>query len=97
LDEDKNWALDVADLKEAVTEARSPCNPTAIVIINPGNPTGQVLTEHNIRDIIRFAQSESLLIMADEVRISSLIFGQYPMNATKTHFDEFVNVLYLYV
>ncbi|OQV20788.1 Alanine aminotransferase 2-like [Hypsibius exemplaris] len=67
LDEDKNWALDIADLKRAITEARRHCNPSVIVVINPGNPTGQVLTEDNIRAVIRFAQEEGLFIMADEV------------------------------
>ncbi|GAU95562.1 hypothetical protein RvY_07161-2 [Ramazzottius varieornatus] len=67
LDEDNNWALDISDLKRAVNEARKTSNPSVIVVINPGNPTGQVLTEENIREIIRFAYEEGLFIMADEV------------------------------
>ncbi|OWA54023.1 Alanine aminotransferase 1 [Hypsibius exemplaris] len=67
LDEEHNWALDIAELKRAIDECRSRCNPAAIVVINPGNPTGQVLTEENIRDVIRFAQEEGLFLIADEV------------------------------
>lgn len=44
------------------------CIPKAIVIINPGNPTGQVLTQQNIQDVIKFAHKNELLILADEVQ-----------------------------
>ncbi|XP_055327349.1 alanine aminotransferase 1-like isoform X2 [Paramacrobiotus metropolitanus] len=67
LDEDNNWALDINELKRSIREARKVCHPSVIVIINPGNPTGQVLTEENIRGIIKFAHEEGLYIMADEV------------------------------
>lgn len=40
-----------------------------IVVINPGNPTGQVLTRENIEAIIRFAYSNKLFIFADEVSL----------------------------
>ena len=43
------------------------CDPKAIVIINPGNPTGQVLTRENIEAVIKFAYKENLFILADEV------------------------------
>ena len=67
LDEDKNWALDVNELKRAMNEARGKCVPRAICVINPGNPTGQVLTRKNIEDVIKFAHEEGLMILADEV------------------------------
>lgn len=67
LNEAKNWALDMSELQRALNAARGQCVPRAIVIINPGNPTGQVLTKENIQNVIRFAKAENLLIMADEV------------------------------
>ncbi|XP_025833197.1 alanine aminotransferase 2-like, partial [Agrilus planipennis] len=51
----------------AVDDARKKCHPRAIVVINPGNPTGQVLTRQNIEDIIKFAYNEQLFMLADEV------------------------------
>lgn len=39
----------------------------ALVIINPGNPTGQCLSEENMREIIDFCQKERLVLLADEV------------------------------
>lgn len=67
LDEDKCWSLDVSELKRSVDAARQHCNPRAICIINPGNPTGQVQNRKCIEDVIRFVAKEHLFLMADEV------------------------------
>lgn len=67
LDEKNKWGLDIKELQRAIDEARKTTNPRAIVVINPGNPTGQVLTRSNIEDIIKFAYKEKLFIFADEV------------------------------
>ena len=49
LDESKNWALDIKDVKKRISAAKKAgTNLRCIVIINPGNPTGQVLSEENI-------------------------------------------------
>jgi len=42
-------------------------HPVAIAVINPGNPTGAVLTRENIAMVIRFARASGLAILADEV------------------------------
>ena len=42
LDEDNDWGLDVAELERAITEARTRCKVRGIVVINPGNPTGNL-------------------------------------------------------
>ena len=39
----------------------------ALVFINPGNPTGQCLTEDNLRDLITFCYNNHLVLCADEV------------------------------
>ncbi|VDO93239.1 unnamed protein product [Soboliphyme baturini] len=67
LDEDNNWALDISVLKRALEESRAHCCPRLLCVINPGNPTGQVLTLQNIQDIIKFANDEHLFLFADEV------------------------------
>ncbi|XP_050539227.1 alanine aminotransferase 1 isoform X2 [Daktulosphaira vitifoliae] len=67
LDEDNNWGLDIKELERSIKEAREYCNPRAIVVINPGNPTGQVLTKENVIDVIKFAYKEKLFLLADEV------------------------------
>jgi len=67
LDESRNWAMDVAELERSIVKAKNNYNVRAIVIINPGNPTGQVLTRENIENIIKFCYREKLFIFADEV------------------------------
>jgi len=86
LDEAKNWALDPQELERAINEAKSRCSPRAIVVINPGNPTGQVLTRQNIETIIRFAYKEKLYILADEVY-------QHNVYAEGSQFHSFKRVL----
>lgn len=56
------------EIERAYQESLSWCEPKAIVIINPGNPTGQVLSLENVQDIIKWAYDKKLLIIADEVR-----------------------------
>ncbi|XP_071348252.1 alanine aminotransferase 2-like isoform X2 [Trachinotus anak] len=67
LNEEKCWSLDISELQRALDEARQYCNPRALCIINPGNPTGQVQSRECIEDVIRFAAKERLFLMADEV------------------------------
>lgn len=67
LNEDNKWALDISELDRAYEEAKTTCNPRVLVVINPGNPTGQVLSRQNIEDIIKFAQKRRLFLLADEV------------------------------
>jgi len=67
LDEAREWALDLKELQRALNEAKAKCNPKLLVVINPGNPTGQVLSRENIEGIIKFAHREKLFILADEV------------------------------
>ncbi|KAI5632401.1 aminotransferase class I and II domain-containing protein [Phthorimaea operculella] len=67
LDEDHQWGLDPNELERSLKEAQKNCNVRALVVINPGNPTGQVLTRQNIEDVIKFAHKHNLFIFADEV------------------------------
>ncbi|KAK0064272.1 alanine aminotransferase 2 [Biomphalaria pfeifferi] len=67
LDESDSWSLKLSELERAIGEARPHCKPRAIVVINPGNPTGSVLKKENIQEIIRFARKEKLFLLADEV------------------------------
>ena len=42
LDEDNDWSLDINELERSIKEARKHCNVRGIVVINPGNPTGNI-------------------------------------------------------
>ncbi|VVD04123.1 alanine aminotransferase 1 [Leptidea sinapis] len=67
LDEDNGWGLDTNELERALKEASTTVKVRAIVVINPGNPTGQVLTRQNIEEIVKFANKHNLFVFADEV------------------------------
>lgn len=68
LNEEKEWSCEIPELERSIKQARSNnVNVRAIVIINPGNPTGGVLSEKSMQDIIRFAYENRLVILADEV------------------------------
>jgi glutamate--glyoxylate aminotransferase len=68
LNEAAGWALDVADMHKAVSDARAKgIASRGMVFINPGNPTGQCLPEDNLRSLIKFAYDNKIVLMADEV------------------------------
>lgn len=67
LDESTNWGLEISELERAYEEGKKLCNPKALVVINPGNPTGNVLSRENIENVIRFAHEKKLFLFADEV------------------------------
>ncbi|KAK4789836.1 hypothetical protein SAY86_017140 [Trapa natans] len=69
LDEATGWGLEVSELKKQLDSAKSNgVSVRALVVINPGNPTGQVLSEENQRQIVEFCKKEGLVLLADEVR-----------------------------
>ncbi len=68
LDEESGWSLSEEMLENAIRDAiKRGIHARAIVVINPGNPTGGVLSEENMRMVVRFAKRHSLTILADEV------------------------------
>jgi aspartate/methionine/tyrosine aminotransferase len=68
VNEENAWQLDEENLVESIDRARHDgIRPVAIAVINPGNPTGAVLSRENIAMIIRFAKRHGLAILADEV------------------------------
>ncbi|KAK4479202.1 hypothetical protein RD792_014713 [Penstemon davidsonii] len=68
LDEATGWGMEISELKNQLESARSNgINVRALVVINPGNPTGQVLAEDNQRQIVDFCKKEGLVLLADEV------------------------------
>ena len=68
LDEKSGWTLSKSMLESSLEEARAKgVQAKAICVINPGNPTGEVLTRDNIAMVIDFAKRHNLTILADEV------------------------------
>ncbi len=68
LNEQKGWSLEISELERSYAEAKAKgVDVRAIVIINPGNPTGQCLTADNIKEVVNFCARNNLVLLADEV------------------------------
>jgi aspartate/methionine/tyrosine aminotransferase len=68
LDEATDWSLSRETLERSYEKAvAGGIRPRAIVVINPGNPTGAVLDEKNVEQVLLFAQERGLSVLADEV------------------------------
>ncbi len=68
LDEANNWTMRVSELEQAMTRAREQgVHPRGLVVINPGNPTGQCLEHRDMEAILDFAARHKLVLLADEV------------------------------
>ncbi|ONK74882.1 uncharacterized protein A4U43_C03F11090 [Asparagus officinalis] len=84
LDEESNWGLDLNNVRQSVMQARSKgITVRAMVIINPGNPTGQCLSEANLRELLRFCLYENLVLLADEVYQQNIYQDERPFISAK--------------
>jgi alanine transaminase len=78
LDEERGWALNVEELERSYQEATANgIVVSAFVLINPGNPTGQVLTPQNVRDVVQFCARHQLVLLADEVYQENVYQGEF--------------------
>jgi hypothetical protein len=64
------WALDVDSLKRSVTS-----KTRMIVVTNPNNPTGAVLTESEMDEIIRAARKVKAWLLVDEIYRGAEVAG----------------------
>ncbi len=77
-DEEQGWSLDRSMLDESLAQAKeNGVNVKGIVVINPGNPTGSVLGEQSIQEMISFAKDNALVIIADEVYQENIYTGEF--------------------
>lgn len=78
LDESKQWGTDLEAIKESLAKAKKEGTDTrAIVIINPGNPTGSSLSSEDIKGVLKFASEENLVVLADEVYQTNVFEGSF--------------------
>lgn len=73
LDESKGWATSVHEIEVALEQAHKVGTvPKALVIINPGNPTGALLDEETMIQLVHICEKYSLVLLADEVYQNNL-------------------------
>ena len=67
LDQNSEWGLDIQDISMILEKCKGTCIPRAIVVINPGNPTGQCLKFNEQVELLKFCHVNDILLLADEV------------------------------
>jgi alanine transaminase len=78
LNEESNWSTDVAGMRDALKEAQDKgIDVRAVVVINPGNPTGGSLEAKDISSVLEMAAEEKLVVLADEVYQSNVFEGEF--------------------
>jgi alanine transaminase len=76
--QDERWVIDANHMRAQHAAAKkNGTNVRAIVVINPGNPTGQVLSYENVAEILKFAHEEDIPIIADEVYQENMYQGSF--------------------
>ena len=79
LDEDKNWGVDPEEIVSRIKNAKDlGINLRGMVVINPGNPTGNVLRREDIEDIIKICYEHEIVLIADEVYQSNTYKSDVP-------------------
>ncbi|ETO35750.1 hypothetical protein RFI_01313 [Reticulomyxa filosa] len=69
---DKGWNIDTKQL-ETLIDGRT----KAILINNPSNPCGSILTRKNLEDVLQVAKKHRIPIIADEI-YDGMVFGEIP-------------------
>ncbi len=71
LDESNGWLPDLDDLRSKITD-----RTRGIVLINPNNPTGAVIGEDVLRELIAIAAEHDLVLFMDEIYDKLLLDDQ---------------------
>ncbi|CCF56847.1 hypothetical protein KAFR_0B05520 [Kazachstania africana CBS 2517] len=78
LDEESGWSTKVEEIENSVINAiENGIKPSAMVVINPGNPTGAVLSVDVIQRIITVAAKYGIVLIADEVYQDNIFNGEF--------------------
>lgn len=78
LQEELAWSTDPQQIEDLVLSAQKfDIKPKILVVINPGNPTGAVLTRDAIKDILTVAARHGLVVVADEVYQENIFAGEF--------------------
>jgi alanine transaminase len=68
LDEASDWSTSASEVESAIERAKQDgVDVRALVVINPGNPTGALLDEATQEELVHLCEKHSLALLADEV------------------------------
>ncbi|KAI9372895.1 pyridoxal phosphate-dependent transferase [Aspergillus egyptiacus] len=78
LEEPKAWGTDISTIRKSLQDAKAAgTDVRAIVVINPGNPTGASLSPADIKSVLDLAAEERLVVLADEVYQTNVFVGEF--------------------
>jgi alanine transaminase len=73
LDESARWATVPSEIERALEKARKDeYEAKALIVINPGNPTGALLDAELMKLLIRLCETHNIVLVADEVYRANL-------------------------
>ena len=82
--EAEGWRLSVDVLEEKLAAAKANgIHTRGLVVINPGNPTGNSLPLENMKEVLRFCGKHGLILMADEVYQENVWLESRPFHSFK--------------
>jgi alanine transaminase len=85
LEEDRKWGIPSQEkMDKIIRDSRQKgCVPRCLIIINPSNPTGAILSESDLEGLIELAAKERLLLLSDEVYQSN-VFPPYQFRSCRS-------------
>ena len=73
LDEASGWSTSLHEIEATLEHPQhAEITPKALVIINPGNPTGALLDEATQEKLVHLCEKHNLVLLADEVYQTNL-------------------------
>lgn len=84
LKEEDSWSTNPKEIESMIVESiNKGITPQAIVIINPGNPTGSILSFKTLSDILTIASKYGVIVIADEVYQHNIFNENVPFYSMK--------------
>ncbi|KAK6459543.1 alanine transaminase [Scheffersomyces xylosifermentans] len=78
LDEKNHWSTDPEQIRSLILENKQKgIDIKALVVINPGNPTGSILSKQDIIELIDIAAEYGIVLIADEVYQENVFKGKF--------------------
>jgi len=74
---DKDFAFNIEEFRRAITPKTK-----AAVVISPSNPTGQIFTSDDLKQIAKVLKDTGIYLISDEI-YSDLYFGERPHSASE--------------
>ena len=87
LREENNWLPSIEELSEVVSSKTK-----LICLNNPNNPTGSVIPNHMLEEIVNLAQKNNVWILSDEVYRGLNLIGKPYSNSISDLYDKGISV-----